>query len=87
VRPDEDLNRSLPVWAIHVSLYFYPEQQAWYSHAMVTEQRADHVTLHQERELEWGPFDSAGDALGWSHARLEAAMGLSAAPWGSVTPD
>lgn len=82
MRPTEDYQRSLPVWSIHVSLYFYPRHQAWYSHAMVTEQRDDSVKTHQERELEWGPFDTASDALAWSKVKLEEAMALPSAPWG-----
>ncbi len=83
MRPSEFHQSSLPVWSIHVSLYFYPTHQAWYSHAMVTEQVSDAIKTHQERELEWGPFDTAHDALKWSRDRLDHAMGMPGAPWGS----
>lgn len=86
MQPTETHESSLPVWSIHISLYYYPRHQAWYSHAMVTEQVSDHVRTHQERELEWGPFDTAHDALQWGKDKLELAMGLHGAPWGSQPP-
>lgn len=86
MKPGEWDNRTLPLWAIHVSLYFYPREQAWYSHAMVIEQVSDSVKTHQERELEWGPFDTSHDALKWARDKLEDAMGLPNAPWGSLPP-
>lgn len=83
VKPDESHSRSVPLWSIHVSLYFYPRHQAWYSHALVTEQVAENVKVHQERELEWGPFDTSHDALEWAQRKLTDAMGLPGVPWGS----
>jgi len=83
VKPTETHSTSLPVWSIHVSLYFYPRHQAWYSHALVTEQVAENVKTHQERELEWGPFDTSHEALQWAQSQLTHAMGLPGVPWGS----
>jgi hypothetical protein len=66
-------------------VYFYPRTGKWWSNAYLTEQQGDDVITHHDAEMNWGPFDTAHDAIDWSHLELDRCMAHPAAPWGSST--
>lgn len=84
IRWADHARAGLPVWAIHVSHYFYPGHQAWYSHVMVTELAGEDVNLRKQTHIEWGPFDHADDVREWSQLMTDEAFTIPGSPWGSL---